>query len=100
VAFSPVSQLLASASRDETVRLWDTKTGATKRLLEGHSDDVEAVAFSIDRQLLASASCDKTVRLWDIKTDTTQCTLKGHSNWVNAVAVTARTECFSEKGAL
>ena len=65
VAFSHDSQLLASASLDETVRLWNPATGDELRKLEGHTDSVLAVAFSHDSKLLASASADKTVRLWN-----------------------------------
>jgi WD40 repeat protein len=66
VAFSPDSQLLASASWDNTVRLWDPSLGAVLSTLEGHNDSVNAVAFSPDGKVLASASEDATVRLWDV----------------------------------
>jgi WD40 repeat protein len=70
VAFSPDSTLLASASEDKTVRLWDAATGALQQTLKGHSDWVTSVAFSPDSRLLASASGDETVRLWDAATST------------------------------
>ena len=76
LAFSPDGKLVASASHDKTVRLWDSATGASLQTLEGHSNYVNAVAFSPDGKLVASASDDKTVRLWDSATGTSLQTLE------------------------
>ena len=65
MAFSPDGRLLATASADETARLWDPATGEYLRTLTGHDDGVVGVAFSPDGRLLATASNDKTARLWD-----------------------------------
>ncbi|KAK7177935.1 Vegetative incompatibility protein HET-E-1-like protein 7 [Paraphaeosphaeria sporulosa] len=86
VAFSRDGKLVASASGDKTVRLWDAETGVHRSTLEGHSDWVSAVVFSRDGKLVASASDDKTVRLWDAETGAPRSTLEGHSGSVNAVA--------------
>ena len=71
VAFSHDSKIVASASHDKTVRIWNTQTGKCEQVLEGHSDWVSSVAFSHDSKIVASASGDKTVRIWN--TQTGQC---------------------------
>src|SRR6266487_1931270 len=86
VAFSPDGRLLASASWDKTIKLWDASTGAALQTLEGHLGAVTAVAFSPDGRLLASASGDKTVKLWDASTGAALQTLEGHLGAVTAVA--------------
>src|SRR2546422_8441671 len=39
---------LASASDDETVKVWDATSGQETRTLKGHNDRVMSVAFSVD----------------------------------------------------
>ncbi|KFY69165.1 hypothetical protein V496_00469, partial [Pseudogymnoascus sp. VKM F-4515 (FW-2607)] len=86
VAFSHDSKLLASASFDDTVNVWDADSGKVLQTLEGHSGSVRSVAFSHDSKLLASASFDKTVKVWDADSGKVLQTLEGHSGWVNSVA--------------
>ncbi|KAH8756185.1 WD40-repeat-containing domain protein, partial [Hyaloscypha finlandica] len=75
IAFSHNSKLLASASDDYTVKVWDVATGVLQQTLEGHSDWVNSVAFSHDSKLLASASDGKTVKVWNAATGTLQQTI-------------------------
>jgi WD40 repeat protein len=93
---------LASASYDDTVRLWDAATGAALQTFKGHSDSVGAVAFSPDGKQLASASRDKTVRLWDAATGDKTVRLwdavTGAALQTLKVDAVIRTLCFSSDG--
>src|SRR6266567_262274 len=84
VAFSPDGKVLASSSRDKTIRLWDLATGGLKRTLTEHTADVYDVTFSPKGNLLASASADKTIRLWDARSGKVVRTLEGHSDIVRS----------------
>lgn len=82
-------QVLASGSRDETIKLWRASDGKLLRTLKGHSDWVRSVAFSPDGRTLASGSSDKTIKLWQVSDPSAAGllrTLKGHSNTVFSVA--------------
>ncbi|XP_018575424.1 F-box-like/WD repeat-containing protein TBL1XR1 [Anoplophora glabripennis] len=56
--------ILASASFDSTVRLWDVERGACIHTLTKHTEPVYSVAFSPDGKFLASGSFDKCVHIW------------------------------------
>src|SRR5262249_59203427 len=62
---------MASASLDQTVKLWDTATGELLRTFPGHTNAVTGIAFSPkDETRLASTGWDGSVRIWDAMTGT------------------------------
>lgn len=86
VYFSFDGEILASASDDKTLMLWNTTTGQRLKTLTGHRERVWSVAFSPNGKTLASASEDRTVRLWDIHTGECTKILERHTSWVRSVA--------------
>ncbi|XDB46815.1 hypothetical protein AB1E18_000430 [Capra hircus] len=60
--------MLASASFDSTVRLWDVDRGICIHTLTKHQEPVYSVAFSPDGRYLASGSFDKCVHIWNTQT--------------------------------
>jgi WD40 repeat protein len=77
LAFSPDSKILASASEDHTIKLWDAQIAQEFDTLIGHDLQVVSLAFSPDGKTLASAGIsshwnpaglDYNIKLWDART--------------------------------
>ena len=93
VKFSQDGKWFATASKDETAKIWNTSNWSTEKTLSDHSEYVFALDFSPDAKILATGSFDLTVRMWNVQTGKLLHTLHGHDREVVSVA-------FSPDGAM
>jgi WD40 repeat protein len=90
VQFSPDGSTVAVASKDNLVRIHDSRTLSVARTLAGHARWANGVVFGPQGKWLASASSDETLRVWSPQPDERlplAKVLHGATSSLNAVAV-------------
>lgn len=97
VKFSPDGQTIASASWDNTIKLW-SRNGRLLHTLQGHQDAVWSVSFSPDGQMLASASRDRMVKLWRVRDGQELKTFRGYKDWVACVSFSPNGQQIASVG--
>ncbi|GAP87511.1 putative coronin-6 [Rosellinia necatrix] len=87
VLFNPAAEnILASASGDLTIRLWDIGTGSGVHTLK-HPDIVQSLSWNADGTMLATTSRDKKLRVWDVRQERAAHESPGHEGAKNSRAV-------------
>ncbi|XP_071537073.1 notchless protein homolog 1 isoform X3 [Panulirus ornatus] len=85
VKFSPDTRIIASASFDKSIRLWNGFNGKYIAVLRGHVGGVYQIAWSADSRLLLSGSKDSTLKVWNMSTKKIDIDLPGHADEVFSV---------------
>jgi WD40 repeat protein len=116
VVFSPTDsngEFAASASGDNTIRVWDVNSHKCIQTLRGHTDMIWSLTFSHDGNELCSASHDGSMRIWNVNATAAarvakrtldghgemsfqkHLTLRGHRNEVTSVAYSHNGELMA-----
>lgn len=86
-AFAADGSVLATGSRDGTVKIWDPWRGPSRGGISGHHERVTAVAYAPDGSFIVSASADQTLKTWHPAPTAERTTLEGHDATVRACIV-------------
>ncbi|CAL3970602.1 unnamed protein product [Diplocarpon coronariae] len=87
VLFNPAAEnVLASASGDYTIKLWDVESGKAHLALK-HGDIVQSLSWSANGAMLATTSRDKKLRVWDVRQERPAHEVPGHSGAKNSRVV-------------
>lgn len=92
---SRTQQLGYAFANDNTVRIWDTKTGECRQTLQGNKDSV----YCLSGKKPLTRLDDKTVRIWDAKTGKCKPTPKGHTSMFNCLQMTDEIPFTASKDA-
>lgn len=70
VLFHPVAEnVLASASTDLTIKLWDIEKGVEKQEITGHTEIIQSLAWNYNGSLIATTCRDKKLRIFDARSN-------------------------------
>ncbi len=93
VSFNPTGDAIATASIDQTAKLWDLE-GNCLVTFTGHNDWVNCVSFSPTGNVIATASIDKTAKLWNLQGNCLA-TFTGHKNAVTSVSFSPQGDAIA-----
>lgn len=92
VQFSPAEQAFASASSDQTVRMWSLRDFSCVRVFEGHTGSVLRLQYMPSGAQIVSSANDGLVKVWNVRDEECAVTLDAHEDKIWALAVRGATE--------
>jgi WD40 repeat protein len=104
IAYSHNGKYMLTGAGDNSIVLWDFKSGMQVRRYAGHSKGITGVCFTSDDKLLVSCSHDQTLKIWDTYTGNCVRTVEGYAYGLTQVqfsktsgfmAATCRDRTFS-----
>ncbi|HEV2803645.1 MAG TPA: TIR domain-containing protein [Chthoniobacterales bacterium] len=95
VRFSPDGARVLTASRDGTVRLWETSSGNPTGPVWAHPKPLRRALFTPDGDRVISVCLDGSARILDPKKDFSAALTLNNPDSINAVAVSAKSACVA-----
>lgn len=93
VCFSPDGNLIAAATVEGEILLWNSNQILdAPQVLSGHTSIVNKIIFSFDNKTLVSASSDGSIRMWEINSANTKSTI------IEKSTEKYTSVCFSKDG--
>lgn len=98
VKFHPNCSLIATASGDKQIKLWDIQQTRVVRTFTGHQASIYCLSFSSCGKYMASAGEDRKVKLWDIASGNLMNEFSGHSDAVYSLTFNNNNTILSSCG--
>ncbi len=98
VAFDPHGQMLACASSDESILLFELPSCKLLGKFTDHDSPVNSIDFNPEGDQLISGSADKTLMLWDLKEGRLLRTFKGHEGEAYSAVFSKTSNLIASKG--
>ncbi|THV06209.1 dynein regulator [Dendrothele bispora CBS 962.96] len=85
VAFHPLYSVVASASDDCTVKIWDWESAELERTLKAHTKRVSDCQYNSKGTMLVTCGYDLFIKLWNVENEyQNSATLRGHEHSISS----------------
>ena len=98
VAYTRDAKVLASASDDKSVHVWNAQSGEPKRTLTGSSDPLVSLAFTPDNKTIAAIASDNAIYFWDAASGQQKKSITSEKNNLFPVALSTDTDLIATGG--